>query len=67
VPVGEARPRHVWVEAVSLEEEVQKSTEGVLVERVVQARQQAKRHEDVGLVGLSEPNRQGKTMYEDMA
>jgi hypothetical protein len=35
VPVGEARPRHVWIAAVSLKEEVQEPTEGVLVERVV--------------------------------
>ena len=35
VPVGEARSRHVWIAAVSLEEEVQEATEGVLVERVV--------------------------------
>ena len=35
VPVSEARPRHIWIAAVSLEEEVQEATEGVLVERVV--------------------------------
>jgi len=35
VPVCEARPRHVWVEAVSVEEEVEDAAEGVFPKCVV--------------------------------
>ena len=35
VPVCEARPRHVWIEAASVEEEVEEAAEGVFPEWVV--------------------------------
>ena len=35
VPVCEARPRHVWVEAASVEEEVEEVAEGVFPKWVV--------------------------------